>query len=104
LMQLDEQTFTKSFGSFGISALVLPVEDILEYCSLRLGAELLLAAVPGGSAAIGDGTDLDSADQAFVRGFEAKAESRDEETEPLRRAVEWVKGGGAQGGEGVAAA
>jgi hypothetical protein len=104
LMQLDEQAFTKSFGSFGISALVLPVDDLLEYCALRLGAELLLHAVPGGSAALGDGTDLDSADDAFVRGFEAKGEQKTPEAEPFRRAVEWVRGGGAQGGEGAVAA
>lgn len=104
LMQLDEQTFTKSFGSFGISALVLPADDILEYCALRLGTELLLSAVPGGGAALGDGTDLDSADDAFVRGFEAKAESKGEEGEPFRRAVEWVRGGGSHGGEGAVAA
>lgn len=101
LMQLDEQTFTKSFGSFGISALVLPTDDILEYCAVKLGTELLLSAVPGGAAALGDGADLDSADEAFVRGFEAKAEQRGEEGEMFRRAVEWVRGGGTSGGEGV---
>jgi hypothetical protein len=103
LMQLDEQTFTKSFGSFGISALVLPTDDILEYCAVKLGTELLLAAVPGGAAALGDGADLDSADEAFARGFEAKAEQKGEEGEPFRRGVEWVRGGGA-GGEGVVGA
>ncbi|UQA59047.1 tubulin-like doman-containing protein [Polyangium aurulentum] len=100
LMQLDEQAFTKSFGSFGISAMVLPVEDLLEYGALRLGSELLLAAVPGGSAALGDGADLDAADDAFVRGLDAKAAGRAEEGEPYRRAVEWARGGGA-GGEGA---
>jgi len=104
LAQLDEQGFTKTFGSFGISALILPTEDLLEYSALRLGAELLLAAVPGGSAALGDGTDLDSADEAFVRGFEAKAASPGEQGEPFRRAVEWVRGGGGAGGEGAIAA
>jgi hypothetical protein len=104
LMQLDEQTFTKGFGSFGISALVLPIEDIVEYCALRLGAELLMSAVPGGGAALGDGTDLESADEAFVRGLEAKAEQRTDQGEPFRRAVGWVKGGGAAGGEGAVAA
>ncbi|MDI3283809.1 tubulin-like doman-containing protein [Polyangium sp. 15x6] len=100
LMQLDEQGFTKSFGSFGIGALVLPVEDVLEHAALKLGAELLLAAVPGGSAALGDGADLDAADQAFVRGLESKAEGKGEDAEPYRRAVEWARGGGS-GGEGT---
>lgn len=103
LAQLDEQGFTKAFGSFGISALVLPTQDLLEYGALRLGADLLLAAVPGGSAALGDGTDLDSADEAFARGFEAKAASPGEQGEPFRRAVEWVRGG-TGGGEGAIAA
>jgi NADH-quinone oxidoreductase subunit L len=38
MMQLDEQAFTKSFGSFGISALILPTDDILAYAATRLGA------------------------------------------------------------------
>ena len=101
LAQLDEQGFTKAFGSFGISALVLPTQDLLEYGALRLGADLLLAAVPGGSAALGDGTDLDSADEAFARGFEAKAASPGEQGEPFRRAVEWVRGGTGGGVEGA---
>lgn len=104
LMQLDEQTFTKAFGSFGIGALVLPVDDLVEYCSLRLGQDLLLAAVPGGAAALGDGADLESADRAFVRGFDAKAEQKGDDADPFRRAVAWVKGGGAAGGEGAVAA
>ena len=103
LAQLDEQGFTKTFGSFGISALLLPTDDLLEYCALRLGGDLLLAAVPGGSAALGDGTDLDSADEAFARGFDAKAASPGEQGEPFRRAVEWVRGG-TGGGEGAVAA
>src|SRR4029079_6042096 len=85
------------------SALILPTQDLLEYSALRLGAELLLAAVPGGSAALGDGTDLDSADEAFVRGFEAKAATPGEQGEPFRRAIEWVRGG-TSGGEGAIAA
>lgn len=104
LMQLDEQTFTKSFGSFGISALVLPGEDILEYCAHRMGHALLLSAVPGGAAALGDGTDIDSADEAFVRGLESKAEEKSADAENFRRIVEWVKGGGAHGGEGAVGA
>lgn len=104
LMQLDEQAFTKAFGSFGISALVLPVEDLVEYCSLRLGADLLLSAVPGGSAALGDGGDLDSADRAFASGFEAKAEQKSDAAEPFHRAHAWVHGGGPQGGEGAVTA
>ncbi|MFO0588303.1 MAG: tubulin-like doman-containing protein [Polyangiaceae bacterium] len=103
LAQLDEQGFTKAFGSFGISALVLPTQDLLEYTALRLGADLLLAAVPGGAAALGDGTDLDTADDAFARGFEAKAASPGEQGEPFRRSVEWVRGG-TGGGEGAIAA
>src|SRR6185436_1780631 len=58
LMQVDEQAFTKSFGSFGISALVLPANDILEYCAARLGADLLAGAIPGGAAALGSGADM----------------------------------------------
>lgn len=105
LMQLDEQAFTKSFGSFGISALVLPTQDILDYCAVRLGSDLLAGAIPGGKgAALGDGADLESADAAFVNGFEARAMGQGDDALTFRRAVEWARGGGAQGGEGAVAA
>ena len=100
LMQLDEQMFTKGFGSFGISALVLPDADILEYCSLRLSQELLARAVPGGVEALGDGTDIDAADKAFVRGVEDRAASgANVESRPFQLLTEWVSGG-ADSGEG----
>lgn len=108
LMQLDDQSFTKSFGSFGISALMLPVEDILEYCALRLGRELLVSAVPGGVAALGDGASMDEADEAFARGVEDKAASSSEDAETFARMCQWVSGAGEDGagasagaGEGV---
>lgn len=94
LMQLDDQSFTKSFGSFGISALVLPTADILEYCSLRLGRELLVNAVPGGVAALGDGGSLDEADKAFATGVLNKAEGSSADAETFSRIVQWVDGGG----------
>lgn len=103
LMQLDDQSFTKSFGSFGISALVLPIDDILEYCALRLGRELLVNAVPGGVAALGDGHNLDEADKAFANGVKNKAESSDAESaQTFGRIIEWVAGGG-DAGEGAVA-
>lgn len=105
LMQRDDQAFTKGFGSFGVAALVLPTADILTYAATRMGIELLRAAVPGGAAALGQGTqlDLESADQAFTAGFEATAQRGargDADAAPFLRAVEWVRGGGA-GGEGA---
>ena len=103
LMQLDDQSFTKSFGSFGISALVLPVDDILEYCALRLGRALLVNAVPGGVAALGDGHNLDEADRAFAEGVQNKAEgSNESDAQTFGRIIEWVHGGG-EAGEGVLA-
>ncbi|GAB4525614.1 MAG: hypothetical protein Tsb0020_43580 [Haliangiales bacterium] len=106
LMQLDEQAFTKSFGSFGISALVLPVDDILEYCALRLGRALLLDAVPGGVAALGDGATTDDADRAFANGVADRAESSSEDASMFRQMRDWVdgsdgEGGGESSGEGV---
>lgn len=102
LMQLDDQSFTKSFGSFGISALVLPVDDILEYCALRLGRELLVSAVPGGVAALGDGATIDEADEAFAHGVEDKARSSSATAQTFVRMCQWVSGGG-DAGEGVLA-
>lgn len=99
LMQLDDQGFTKSFGSFGISALVLPTDDILEYCALRLSRALLLDAVPGGVAALGDGATLDEADEAFARGLEDRAESSAEDARAFARMRQWVDGGADGGGE-----
>lgn len=102
LMQLDDQSFTKSFGSFGISALVLPTQDILEYLALRLGRELMVGAVPGGVAALGDGATLDEADQAFASGVKDKAEGSSEDQRTFARMHQWVAGGG-EAGEGVLA-
>ncbi|MEM9488683.1 MAG: tubulin-like doman-containing protein [Myxococcota bacterium] len=104
LMQLDDQAFTKSFGSFGISALMLPCQDILEYCALRLGRELLVGAVPGGVAALGDGATIDEADEAFARGVADKAEGSSEDAETFARMHAWVSGqsdGVSSAGEGV---
>jgi hypothetical protein len=104
LMQLDEQSFTKSFGSFGISALILPVTDILEYCAVRLARDLLVAAVPGGVQALGDGHSLDDADRAFADGVRDRAESeRADDARAFGRIVAWVEGGDAEG-EGALAA
>ncbi len=103
LMQLDDQSFTKSFGSFGISALILPVADILEYCALRLGRELLVGAVPGGVAALGDGATMDEADEAFARGVEDKAVGSSEDRDTFARMCQWVAGGEGGAGEGVLA-
>lgn len=102
LMQLDDQGFTKSFGSFGISALILPTEDVLEYCALRLGRELMVGAVPGGVAALGDGATIDEADDAFAGGVESKAEGSLDESETFQRMHQWATGGG-DAGEGVVA-
>lgn len=103
LMQLDEQSFTKSFGSFGISALMLPTEDILEYCAVKLAGELLIRAVPGGVQALGDGNNLDDADRAFANGVRSKAESSNEhDAKTFGGIANWVHGGG-DSGEGVMA-
>lgn len=100
LMQLDDQGFTKGFGSFGISALLLPADDLLEYCALRLGRELLLDAVPGGVAALGDGANMEEADEAFARGLEDRAEGSAENARVFARMRQWVDGASAEGGEG----
>jgi len=40
--------YTKNFGAFGAAALVLPGEDLLEYCSLRFAAQALRGQITFG--------------------------------------------------------
>ena len=43
------QGYTKNFGAFGTAALVLPAEDLLEYCALRFAAEALRRQITFGA-------------------------------------------------------
>lgn len=101
IKQLDGNRFTKSFGSFGLSALMLPDKDILEYCAVRLGTEALLQAVPGGLDAL-DGKNADAADAAFTRGVEEFAAREGEHERPSeRKLVTWASGNEEEGSEGA---
>ncbi|MBW2522965.1 MAG: hypothetical protein JRI23_02255 [Deltaproteobacteria bacterium] len=67
----DVNKYTKRYGSFGLSLLLIPDADILDYCAHRYAVESLTRtfALPddAGSAEPQDFADRDRRDQQFVR-------------------------------------
>jgi hypothetical protein len=74
----DVQRYTKRYGSFGLSVLSLPDEDILDYCAHRFAAEALTRtfALPeeiGQLATTDEHADRERRDQEFVRSLISQA-------------------------------
>mgnify|MGYP002410386573 FL=1 len=90
LAALEENGFTKSYGSFGVSALVLPAADILEYFATRYAADVMRSAFAGGAANSGASSDPDAPDRNFASEIEAAARLSGEKGEMARSAVDWV--------------
>lgn len=96
LAALEENSFTKSYGSFGVSALVLPGKDVLEYFATRYAADVMHAAFAGGGAAGGGTADPEAPDHRFAEELEASARLSGEKGEMARNAVDWA-GDGSKG-------
>ncbi len=90
LAALDDNDFTKSYGSFGVSAMVLPAKDILEYFATRYAAEVMHAAFSGSGGAAGGSSDPEAPDHRFAEELEAGARLSGEKGEVARSAVEWA--------------
>ncbi|HEY3448141.1 MAG TPA: tubulin-like doman-containing protein [Myxococcales bacterium] len=90
LAALDENDFTKSYGSFGVSAMVLPAKDILEYFSTRYAAEVMHAAFAGGGGTGGGSSDPEAPDHRFAEELEASARLSGEKGEVAKSAVDWA--------------
>lgn len=92
LMALESATgFTRSFAAFGVSALVLPDRDILEYFAIRQSGEVLRSAFLLGAEAVSeDVADAERIHRAFVEELEARAKLPAEAGEQARTAVEWA--------------
>lgn len=90
LAALDENDFTKSYGSFGVSAMVLPAKDILEYFATRYAAEVMHAAFAGGGGSAGGSSDPEAPDHRFAEELEASARLSGEKGEVAKNAVEWA--------------
>ena len=73
----DVQKYTKRYGSFGLSVLSLPDEDILDYCAHRFAAEALTRtfALPEDATELAgsDHADRERRDQEFVRSLMTQA-------------------------------
>lgn len=67
----DVQRYTKRYGSFGLSVLVIPDDDILDYCAHRFAVEALTRtfALPEDATAAepADFADRERRDQEFVK-------------------------------------
>lgn len=90
LAALEENGFTKSYGSFGVSAMVLPAKDILEYFATRYAADVMHAAFAGGAGAATGSSDPEAPDHRFVEELEASARLSGEKGDMARSAVEWA--------------
>ncbi|MGC4117064.1 MAG: tubulin-like doman-containing protein [Myxococcales bacterium] len=90
LAALDDNDFTKSYGSFGVSAMVLPAKDILEYFATRYAAEVMHAAFAGGGGSTGASSDPEAPDHRFAEELEASARLTGEKGEVAKSAVEWA--------------
>lgn len=100
----DENHYTKRFGSFGLSVLVLPDEDILEYVATRYAADAIdrafaLTGEGQGGQDRGGGRALtpEQRDQSFIREVHARSRLPGDTGEFYQRAEQWVEGGGDAG-------
>jgi hypothetical protein len=90
LAALEENGFTKSYGSFGVSAMVLPAKDILEYFSTRYAADVVRAAFAGGAQSASASSDPEAPDHRFADELEASARLKGEKGEMAKSAIEWA--------------
>lgn len=94
----DVQKYTKRYGSFGLSVLNVPDEDVLDYCAHRFAAEALTRtfALPEESAVVSSTSDLSAdkerRDQDFVRSLMSQANLPGEVGQFYRRIVDGCDG------------
>ncbi len=99
----DEQHYTKRYGSFGLSTLVLPDEDILEYAARRYAAEAIERAFALTEEAEAGGREKprtvtpEQRAQQFVRELDSHARLPGEMGTFYKSVFEWVDGGGSAG-------
>lgn len=103
----DDQHYTKQYGSFGLSALVLPDADILAYVAHRFAAEAIersLAFSDEDAAAErgGEAVSPERREQQFAQQLASQARLPGETGQFFRNAIEWVDGS-ATGGTGKTA-
>ncbi|MBI2898415.1 MAG: hypothetical protein HYY06_32995 [Deltaproteobacteria bacterium] len=104
----DHQSYTKRYGSFGLSALVLPDQDILEFCAHRFAAKALAAAFAlpegrPGRVASEEASDREKRDRSFVSDLGARARLPGDVGAFYRSIHDWVDGS-PDAGEGALAA
>ncbi|MCA9595393.1 MAG: hypothetical protein KC776_18890 [Myxococcales bacterium] len=91
----DHQNYTKRYGSFGLSVLAVPDNDILEYCGHRFAVEALnhTFALPDKPEPESDThTDRERRDQEFVRSLLMQANLPGETGGFYRRIVDGCDG------------
>lgn len=99
----DEQHYTKRYGSFGLSALVLPDTDILEYIGHRFAADAISQAFALTDDDAPDSPQARNAlspeqrEQVFVRELMGMSRLPGHMGKFYSQVVQWVDGGGEAG-------
>lgn len=97
----DQQHYTKRYGSFGVSILTVPDDDILLYCANRYAIEALniAFALPSeGDVEIKTSADRDKRDRMFIADVQSRARMEGETGEMYRSVLEWCDGSAGSSG------
>ncbi len=97
----DSQHYTKRYGSFGVSVLTIPDDDILEYCANRYAIEALntaFALPEEGAFEVKTSIDRDKRDRIFVNDVQSRARMQGETGRMYSSVLEWCDGSAGSSG------
>ncbi|MCD6499727.1 MAG: hypothetical protein J7M25_15655 [Deltaproteobacteria bacterium] len=98
----DVQHYTKRYGSFGVSIMTVPDDDILQYCSNRYAIEALnlaFALPESDDVEIKTSADRDKRDRIFVADIQSRARMQGEAGRMFQSILDWSDG--SAGGSGA---
>ncbi len=98
----DVQHYTKRYGSFGVSVLTVPDDDILLYCGYRYAIEALnmaFALPEEGAIEVQTAADRDKRDRLFVADIQTRARMHGETGRMFQSILDWCDG--TAGGSGA---
>jgi hypothetical protein len=97
----DRQHYTKRYGSFGVSILTVPDDDILAYCANRYAIEALnlaFALPEHGDVEVNTSADRDKRDRMFVADVQSRARMEGETGQMYQSVLDWCDGTSAGSG------
>jgi len=98
----DSQHYTKRYGSFGVSVLTIPDDDILEYCANRYAIEALntaFALPEKDNLEVKTSADREKRDRMFITDVQSRARMQGETGRMYNSVLEWCDG--TAGGSGA---